>query len=77
MAGAADDAVQDGIGRGGVLEEGVLLVEPNLGRHQGGTVSGTVIHHLEKVAALHSVDGVEAPVIEDQKINTGQVLKVL
>ena len=60
-----DEAVEDGIGEGGVAEPIVPFLDRELIGDQGGTGGVSVLEEFEQVAAMVGVELREAEVVED------------
>ena len=65
--GVVDEAIEDGVGEGGVADGFMAVLEGELAGDQGGLTAGPVLDDLEEVAPFHLGEGDEAEVVEDQK----------
>jgi hypothetical protein len=73
--GIVQDAVADGVGQGGVGEVVVPLGRGQLARDDGGAVAVAVLEDLEQVAAFLVGDGRQAPVVDEQDVDAGELAK--
>ena len=69
--------VEDGIGEGVIADGGIPLVDGELAGYQGGGGLIAVIHEGHEVMALSGVEGVHAPVIEDEQLGLGERVQEL
>ena len=67
------DAIADGVGQGGVGEVVVPLGRRQLARDDGRAVAVAVLEDLEQVAALLVGDGRQAPVVDEQDVDAGEL----
>jgi len=70
--GLVDQAIEDRVGKGGVADAVVPVLEGELTGHEGGAAAVAVFEDFEQVAALAIGQRGEAPVIEDHEIGFGQ-----
>ena len=70
---ALHDAVQNGVGDGGVTDPCVPVFDWQLAGDDRGFAAGPVVNDLQQVRTRHAVDGPHAPIIQDQDIGLGQL----
>ena len=68
-----DKSVEDSIGQGVIADDGIPLVDGQLAGYQGGGGPVTVVHDMHEVVALCGVEGLHAPVIEDEQPGLGEL----
>ena len=68
-----EDAVADGVGQGGVGEVVVPLGGRELAGDDGRAGAVAILEDLEQVAALRVLDGGEAPVVDDEDVEAGEL----
>ena len=66
--GIMDDAVEDGIGEGGILNLRVPLVDGELGGKETRGLAVAVIEEVEDIAGLIGGEGITEPFIEDDEV---------
>ena len=54
---ALHDAIQNGVGEGGVADPSMPVLHQQLASEDGRLVVGPVVNDLQKVRAIHIVDG--------------------
>jgi hypothetical protein len=67
-----DDAVEDGIGEGGLGNNFVPLVDRELACDEGRASTVAVLDDLHQITSLAWSEPVRSPVIEDQQIGLDQ-----
>src|SRR5207245_10011572 len=67
--GVRDQAVQDGVGVGGVADQRVPLIDRELAGDDGGAAAVAVLEDLQEVVAGCGVERLEAPVVENEEID--------
>ena len=70
--GVVDQAVQDGIGQGGVPDLGVPFICWELSGHKGGTEAVTVFEDFQEVPALFFSQGGQTPIVQGDQIGFGE-----
>jgi len=70
--GVMDQAIEDGVGIGGVADQRVPLIDRELAGDDGGAAAVAVLKDLQEVVASPGVERLEAPVVEDEKIDTAE-----
>ena len=65
-------AVEDGIGEGGVADHGVPFLDRQLTGREGGAPSVAVFEDFQQVTALFGGQFDQAPVIEDEELGPRQ-----
>ncbi len=63
-----DQAVQNGIGEGGIPDDIVPVLEGELAGDEGGSSAGAVLDDLQEIAAFDLVQGSEAIIIDSQEV---------
>lgn len=61
-------AIQNGVGQGGIADDWVPFGDGQLARHQGGALVVSVFEDLEEVFALLFGQRREAPVVQEQEV---------
>ena len=64
--GIVDDAVEDGVGEGGIADHIVPAVDWELTGDQGSATAAAFFGDLEQVMTLFGTEEFEAPVVEDE-----------
>ena len=70
--GVVDQAIQDGIGQGGIPDLGVPFIHRELRGHEGGTEAVTIFEEFQEVPALFVGQGGYSPVIQGDQVGFGQ-----
>lgn len=70
---ALHDAVQDGVGDGGVTDPCMPVFDRQLAGDDRGLAAGPVVDDLQQLRARHAVDGAHAPVVKHQDVGLGQL----
>jgi hypothetical protein len=73
--GIVDEAVEDGVGIGGLADEAVPVGDGDLAGDEGGFSAIAVLEDFQEVVAGLGGQGLEAPVVEDQQIDGGETLE--
>src|SRR5271154_1563904 len=73
--GVVDEAVEDGVGEGGVADDFAPLIDGNLAGDQCRSPAVAVFEDLEEVDALSLDEDLQAPVVEDQQVDPGEALE--
>jgi hypothetical protein len=68
-----DEAVEDGVGIGRVSDDGVPVFDGELAGDDGGSAAMAFLEDSEKVVAGLGVEGLEPPVVEDERLNAAGV----
>src|SRR5574338_1416506 len=69
--GIVDEAVEDGVGVGRVADDVVPFVDGQLAGEDGRAPAVAFFQDLEKIMARLRIEGLEAPVVEDQLLEQG------
>ena len=69
-----DNAVEDGIGEGGILNLRMPLVDGELGGKETGSAAVAVIKEVEEVAGLVGGQGISEPLIKNDEVKGVQML---
>jgi hypothetical protein len=67
-----DQAVEDGVGVGGMADQRVPLIDGKLAGDDGGAAAIAILQDLQQVVAGRGVERLEAPVVEDEEIDTAE-----
>ena len=70
--GVVDEAIEDGVGVGRIANEFVPAVDGKLRRDDGGAAAVSLLEDFEEVVAGGGVERLEAPVVEDEKIDAAE-----
>src|SRR4051794_11168017 len=70
--GIVNDAIQDGVGQGGIPDQGMPAVHRDLAGDQGGAAAIAVFDDFEHVVALLGAERFEAPIIKDKELGAGE-----
>ena len=73
--GVVDEAVEDGVGDGGIADDLVPVLDGHLAGDDGRAAPVPVVDDLQQVAALLGGQGREAPIVEDQQLDARQALE--
>ena len=77
--GVVNQAVQDGVGQGGIADHLVPVAHGQLAGHQRGAPLVAVLQDLQQIVALGLAQGLGAQIVQDDQIGTreaGQQLQV-
>lgn len=74
---ALHDAVQDGVGDGGIADPGVPVLDRQLAGDDGALGAGAVVDDLQKVRARHAVDGAHTSIVQHKYIGLRQLQQPL
>ena len=67
-----DQAVEDGVGVGGIADQRMPLIDRELAGDDGGAAAVAVLKDLQEVVAGRGVERLEAPIVEDEKIDAAE-----
>ena len=70
--GIVDEAVEDGVGVGGIADEFVPLVDRQLAGDEDGAAAIAGFEDFEKIVAGGGIEGGEAPIVEDEELNAAE-----
>ena len=70
-----NEAVEDGVGDGGIGDDLVPVVDRHLAGDDGRTALMAVIDHFEEIATLIAGEGSKPPIVEYEKIDTRERLE--
>src|SRR5437763_14155361 len=70
--GVVNNAIEDGVGEGGLADQIVPAVDRDLAGDQGGAAAVAVFDDFQHVTALLGTERFEAPIIEDQQLDAGR-----
>ena len=71
--GVVEEAVADGVGEGGIADEGVPLGDGELAGQDGGAGAVPVVEEFEEVTAILVSERVEPPVIDEQDVDAREL----
>ena len=72
--GVVDDSVEDGIGDGGFADHVMPLGNGQLRGDEGGFSPVALFEDFQEIEALLIVEGVSSPVVENEQLNTCQLV---
>lgn len=70
--GIVDEAIEHGVGIGGISNEQMPLVHGELAGDDGGTVTVAIFEDFQEVMTGAGIERLEPPIIEDQQIDTAE-----
>ncbi len=70
--GVVDDAVEDGVGEGGIADDVMPFLDRELAGDDAGGDAVPVVGNLQEVAPRLCVERGEAPIVEDQQADPGK-----
>ena len=70
--GIVDEAVEHGVGIGGISNEQMPLVHGELAGDDRGTMTVAIFEDFQEVVTGTGVERLKPPVIEDQQIDTAE-----
>ncbi len=70
--GVVDEAVEDGVGIGGIADEVVPFIDGDLAGDEGGAAAVALFEDFEEVMACAGIERLEAPVVEDEEFNPAE-----
>ena len=73
--GVVDEAVEDGVGVGGVADEGVPVGDGELAGDEGGSSAVAIFEDFQQIVAGLGVERLEAPVVEDEQLDGAEGLE--
>jgi hypothetical protein len=73
LVGVVDEAVQDGVGDGGVADPVMPLGDGELTRNDRRGSAVSILHHFEEVMALGFGGSTHAEIIEDEEVRLGEL----
>jgi hypothetical protein len=66
--GIVDDAVEDSVGVGGIVDDLMPAVDEDLAGDDGGTAAISFFEDLEEIAPDAGVEGLETPIVENEQL---------
>ena len=72
--GVVDEPIEDGVGVGGVADEGVPVGDGDLAGDEGGFAAVTVFEDFQQVVPGLGIEGFEAPVVDDEQLDGAEGL---
>src|SRR5208337_4306530 len=70
--GVMDDAVEDGVGIGGIADEIVPFLDGRLAGDDGGAAAIALLDEFEEVVAGRSVENLQTKIVEDEHLGADQ-----
>jgi hypothetical protein len=70
--GVVYQAVENGVGVGGIANQRVPLVDRELAGDEGGAAAVAVLEYFQQVVAGRGVERLQAPVVEDKEIDAAE-----
>jgi hypothetical protein len=70
--GIVDDAIEDGIGVGGIADEFMPFVDGNLAGDDGGSSAISFFEYLKEIVTGRGIEGLQAPIVEYQQLDTAE-----
>ena len=67
--GVVDEAVEDGVGIGGIADEVVPLIDGDLAGDERGAAAVALFEDFEEIVAGAGIERLKAPVVEDKKLD--------
>src|SRR5438094_3256988 len=67
-----NEAVEDRVGVGGIADQVMPSIDRQLAGEDGGAAAVAIIEDLEKVVTGGGIEWLEAPIIEDEKIDAAE-----
>src|SRR2546430_11765074 len=65
--GAMDDAIENGVGQGGIANDLMPAIDRDLAGDQQGSPVVAIIDDLEQIAALLGIERLRPPIVDDQQ----------
>src|SRR5690606_7506383 len=75
--GVMDEAVQDGIGKGGVPDDLMPGVEGELAGDEGRATAVAVLEHFEEIPPFGVGERCQTEVVEDEQVGAGESVQLL
>src|SRR6202163_581566 len=72
---AVHDAIEDGVGQRGIVEEGIPMFDRQLTGDQRRFAGGAIVKQFEQISTVGLADRCEAPIVEDEQIDSGELLQ--
>jgi hypothetical protein len=70
--GIVDQAIEHGVGIGGVADEGMPLVHGELAGDDGGSTTVAIFEDLQQIVAGGGIERLEAPIVKDEQIDAAE-----
>ncbi|MFK4667211.1 hypothetical protein ABIF76_008124, partial [Bradyrhizobium ottawaense] len=70
--GIVDEAIEHGVGIGGISNEQMPLVHGKLAGDDGGAMTVAIFEDFQEVVTGAGIERLEPPIIEDQQIDTAK-----
>jgi hypothetical protein len=66
--GVVDDAIENGVGIGGIADQLMPFVDGNLAGDDGRSAAVAFFENLEEIVTSGGIEGLETPVVEDEQL---------
>jgi hypothetical protein len=70
--GVVDDAIEDGVGVGGIADDLVPFVDGDLAGDDGRSSTITFFEDFEEVMTSGGIERLETPIVEDEQLHTAE-----
>ena len=70
--GIVNDAVEDGVGQGGITDQIMPSIDRDLAGDQRGTSAVPFLGDLQEVAALFRTERFQPPIVQDQQLHSAE-----
>ena len=67
-----DDAIEDGVGVGGIADQLVPFVDGDLAGDDGRSSAVAFFEDFEEVVACGGIEGFETPIVEDEQLHAAE-----
>jgi hypothetical protein len=67
-----DDAIEDGVGVGGIADQFVPFVDGDLAGDDGRPAAVALLENLEQVVTRSGIERLEPPVVEDEQLHAAE-----
>ncbi|MGY3506818.1 hypothetical protein ACVWYJ_007492 [Bradyrhizobium sp. USDA 4471] len=74
--GIVEEAIEHGVGIGGISNEQMPLVHGELAGDDGGAMTVAIFEDFQEVVTGAGIERLEPPIIEDQQIDTAKAAPV-
>ena len=71
--GVVDEPIQDGVGVGRIADDFMPALDRELRGHHRGSAPITFLEDFEEVMPGGGVEGLQSPIVEDQKVSAAEV----
>jgi hypothetical protein len=70
--GIVDDAIEDGVGIGGIVDDLMPAVDGDLAGDDGRSAAISFLEDLEEIASGAGIEGLEPPIVEDEELRADE-----